>query len=117
MFKRALMIAMMSAAITSPAVQAQEGTCAHQQMRLWIDAEEECYHRFGPMNERYNLADLNNEATLGECVDAAKATYVEARVICDLRGESAYREDGIHEAWARYRATWKREIKRIQSGG
>ena len=36
-------------------------------------------------------------------------------MVCEERGESAYREDGMHRDWERYRAAYKEMTKRIQS--
>ncbi|MBT6277688.1 MAG: hypothetical protein HOI95_26580 [Chromatiales bacterium] len=96
---------------------AAEGSCAHREMRAWVDAEEECYHRYGPLTEHYRLGDPVNGENLSGCVDKVKADYLDQRVICDLRGESVYREDGIHLNWAKHRTDYKAAVKRLKSGG
>ena len=95
--------------------QAAEGSCAHNEMRTWVDQEEVCYHLYGPLNERWSLKNQDNLDTLEICLDTAKDSYVQRRMVCEERGESAYREDGIHRDWERYRTAYKEMTKRIQS--
>ncbi len=96
---------------------AAQGSCAHNEMRKWVDAEEICYHSHGPMNESWNIHDQKNQDTLTECLDSAKAGYVDARVRCDVRGESAYRKDGIHKDWEDNRPHWDSTVSRLRRGG
>lgn len=94
--------------------QAAEGGCAHNEMRTWVGQEEVCYHLYGPLNERWSLKNQENLDTLQNCLDTAKNAYVSRRMVCDRRGESAYREDGIHRDWERYRAAYEEMNKRLQ---
>lgn len=96
---------------------AAQGSCAHNEMRKWVDAEEICYHSHGPLSETWNIHDQKNQDTLTACLDTAKAGYVEARVRCDVRGESAYRQDGIHKDWEKYRQNWDSHVSRLRQGG
>ncbi|MEM7408473.1 MAG: hypothetical protein AAF458_24510 [Pseudomonadota bacterium] len=93
---------------------AVEGTCAHNEMRKWVDQEEVCYFMYGPLNERWRLDNYANLGTLKDCLRAAKEEYVVQRFICEARGDSPYRADRIHAEWEQYRTAYKAMTKRVQ---
>lgn len=114
---RTLIIAALAASFGAAGAGAAEGSCAHSEMRAWLKEERRCYDIYGPLNEQYRLEDLEYQATFEGCLDEAKSRYVESRLVCELRGESDFREDGIHRYWSTYSPVYKREAKRLQSGG
>jgi hypothetical protein len=101
--------------LVQPMAFAQEGSCAHTEMRTWVDQEEVCYHTYGPLNERYSLSNAGNLETLDECLNSAKSAYVSRRMVCELRGETPYRADGIHRDWERYRTAYKTATERLRN--
>ena len=95
-------------------LQAKEGTCGHNEMRTWVDNEEVCYHLYGPLAEQWNLKNYENLGDLSQCLDTARAAYKKARFICEMRGETPYRADGIHRNWELYRTAYKAMRKEVQ---
>lgn len=102
---RSLVTAMLVAGVSN--LQAAEGSCGHNEMRQWVDNEEVCYHLYGPLNERWNLKNQENLDTLSDCLTTARDAYKRARYVCEVRGETPYREDRIHKDWERYRTAYK----------
>lgn len=102
-------------ALLAPPVVSQEGTCGHREMRAWVDAEEVCYHRFGPMTEQWSLRNQVNLDRLDSCLRSVRRDYHQARLACELRGETAYREDGIHRNWKRYEPAYKRSAEALRA--
>ena len=96
--------------------QAAQGSCAHNEMRSWVDSEEVCYHTHGPLSEEWNIHNQTNQDALDGCLKSARTAYVKARVGCELRGETAYRKDGIHKDWEKYRPHYETVVSRIRQG-
>ncbi len=95
-------------------LQAAEGSCGHNEMRTWVNNEEICYHLYGPLSEKWDLKNNANLGNLSDCLDTARDAYKRARYVCELRGETPYREDGIHKTWQRYRTAHKNMQKDLQ---
>ncbi|MFT5130926.1 MAG: hypothetical protein ACI8W8_004558 [Rhodothermales bacterium] len=92
---------------------AQQGTCAHNEMRTWVDAEEICYHTHGPLSESWNIHNQANQDALEGCLQIARSEYKDKRMICEMRGETPYRKDGIHKEWERYAPGYEDALNRL----
>ena len=95
-------------------LQAAESSCGHNEMRQWVDNEEVCFHLYGPLNERWDLKNQENLDTLSDCLATARDAYKRARYVCEARGGTPYRADGIHKNWERYRTAYKNMRKAVR---
>lgn len=100
--------------VTASGALGAQGSCAHDAMRGWVDQEEICYHAHGPLSESWDINNQANQDALEGCLNKARVDYQDQRLICELRGESDYRADGLHKQSPQYKTSYDATVSRLR---